>query len=298
MIRVFCNLIFLVTVLMMLSCVKNTLGSRKALCVQRLSLPVESVEDVSNDEWVELVLSDLDKHYDCTGQPLRFAATPSTCEKSGGMGVPRFVPLRNDDVVARDQSTNFGFVWIPMQRFNNGDFGGPVTFVQTSRSLTVIGIGMLALPKDHVSLKMHTIRGKELLFAEGARCEGDSKKCDRVIRLLRLDRGHFVPIRTRDNVNDCQMDSDLDLYKAKDIRLRDGRVRRFELTTTYEIVPEGLEVHEQMVVTDRRFGASIARARQFRTSDATRLLEFNGTSFTSREDSLWTRTMATHGDVR
>ena len=298
MMRVLRILVLINVALCLAACTKNTLGSRSTLCVRRPVKPVKTMQDVPNEGWIRLVLSDEDKHYDCTGQPLRFSTPPDGCKSPSSQRSPRFTPLRSKEVVAQDQSKDFGLVWIPMQKLSNGDRGGPVAFVHTSRRLSLVGVGMLGLPTGQVALKIQKVGNKELLFAEGERCGKEPEKCDRVIRLMLLNKGRFVPIALRDRKKGCSAESGFDLFKAKDVKLRDGRLRRFELTATYEIVDEGIAIHEQLVVTDRSQGASLDQARQFRTSDATRLLTFNGSDFVSDQESLFSRMLKIHGALR
>jgi len=166
--------------------------------------------------------------------------------------------------------------------------------------LSVVGLGVVRLPPDDVELELVSIRGDDVLFAQGAGCSGEdeSSKCSKVVKMLLLHQGRFVPLELRSTGNRCTGAAEIELQKSQDLRLKTGGVRRFELTSTYKVRDDEVLVSEQLVAIDMTSAADADGARVFRTSDANRTLEFTGAYFVYDREPLWEGMRQIRGDLR
>jgi len=283
-------------------CSRNALGSRQVICSQSPSRTYTSADQVPASEWVDLLFDQEQRGRDCTGRSFEPAELPLRCAKAARPGVARNLPIRADELSVEPLSGGFGLVWLPVEEYGNGDRTLLVALVHGSkRALSVLGIGTVRLPPEHVRAEMQTVRGEELLFAQGADCERggiDSGKCDRRLELLLLHDGRFVPLEMRDADNRCQGGAGIDLARSQQVRLKSGWIRRFELVSTYEITDDGLLVNEQLAANDLPPDGNANNPRLFRKSDSMRVLEFTGAYFIYSQESLWTGMREVRGDLQ
>jgi hypothetical protein len=283
------------------SCAGNTLGSYQAICTQPPWASDATAEQVPIGEWLRLVVDDEQQRADCTGKPLELAELPLRCAIAARPGTPRNLPLRTDDAKIRSLPGGFGLFWIPFEGFTNGDHSLLVALVHTSkRALSVVGIGTVRLPPEQTDMDLQAMKGEDVLFASGAGCvpgEG-SKKCERTLKPQLLHQGRFMPLELRAQDNSCHGETYVALTKSQEIRLETGWVRRFELTSTYELTNDSLVVNEQLVAMDRPPSGDETNSRLFRSSDARRDLEFTGAYFVYQQQSLWDGMRELRGDVR
>lgn len=283
------------------SCAGNSLGSHQAICTQAPWSSDATAEQVPIEEWLRLVVDDEQQRVDCTGKPFEPAELPLRCATAARPGTPSNLPIRTDRAKVRALPGGFGLFWVPVEEFTNGDRTLLVALVHTSkRALSVAGIGAVRLPPEQANMELQALKGEELLFASGAGCVpgGASKKCERTLKLMLLHQGRFTPLELRDQDNSCHGETQVALTKSQEVRLETGWIRRFELTSTYEVTNDGLVVNEQLVALDRLANGDEDNSRLFRSSDATRDLNFSGAYFVYQKESLWDGMREVRGDVR
>ena len=283
------------------SCAGNSLGSYQAICTQPPWASDATAEQVPIGEWLRVVVDDEERRADCTGKPLELAELPLRCATAARPGVPRNVQLRTDNAKIRSLPGGFGLFWVPFEKFTNGDQSFLVALVHTSkRALSVVGVGTVRLPPEQTEMELQAMKGEDLLFASGVGCvpgEG-AKRCERTLKLQLLHQGRFMPLELRAQDNSCHGETYVALTKSQEVRLETGWIRRFELISTYELTNDGLTVNEQLAATDRPPGGDETNSRLFRSSDATRDLEFTGAYFVYQRESLWDGMREIRGDVR
>lgn len=283
------------------ACAKNGLGSRQVVCSQGPSSTYASVDQVSAGEWIDLLFDEEQHGKDCTGRSFEPVELPLRCATAARPGMARGLPIRIDELNIAPLPGGFGLLSLPVEEFSNGDRTLLVAHVHTSkRALSVVEIGTVRLPPEQTHVELQTVRGEELLFAQGAECKSgeDSGKCDQRLKLLLLHEGRFVPLEMRDADNLCQGDAAIDLNRSQQVRLKSGWIRRFELVSTYDITDDGLLVNEQLAATDLPPDGNDNNPRLFRKSDARRLLEFTGAYFVYKRDSLWSGMREVRGDLQ
>jgi len=282
-------------------CSTNALGSRQVICSQSPLRSYTSVDQVSSGEWVDLLFDQEQRGKDCTGQSFEPTELPLRCAKAARPGIARDLRIRAGELGIEPLADGFGLLRMPVEEFSNGDRTLLVALVHTSkRANSVLGIGTVRLPPEQMQVELQTVRGEELLFAQGAECGSgvDSGKCDRQLKLLLLHDGRFVPLELRDGDNACHGEAAIDLARSQQVRLKSGWIRRFELVSTYEITEDGLLVNEQLAANDLPPDGNDANPRLFRKSDSRRLLEFTGAYFIYTQDSLWAGMREVRGDLQ
>ena len=283
-------LLFFGASLTLTSCTKSTLGGHQPVCANAPAERYASAEQVPNDEWVSLLLSEDTARRDCTGHAIAPIELPLRCGVAAQADHPRALRSGPNSVVVHEAPGDFALIWLPVDEYRNGHKAGLVGLVHVAeKALSLVGVGTIVLPAARVSFELRRVGSDELLFAEGTACPGRGPKgsCERTLVLLLLHDGRFVPLELRDGNNQCTGPAEVPLALAQDMRLDKGTIRRFELTATYSMVDEGLLVTEQLVTTDRATNSSEENARVFRKSDGTRTLQFNGAYFISDHQSLW-----------
>lgn len=282
-------------------CAKNGLGSRNVVCSQSPSGAYVSSDQVPSSEWVDLIFDPEQDGRDCTGRSFEPAELPLRCATATRPGVARRRSIRADELSIEPLSSGFGLVWLPVEEYSNGDRTILVALVHASkRALSVLGIGTVRLPPEQILARIKTVRGEDILFAQGAECgrDVDSAKCDRRLEMLLLHDGRFVPLEMRDADNVCHGGAGIDLARSQRVRLKSGWIRRFELVSTYEITDNGLMVDEQLVANDLPPDGNADNPRLFRKSDSRRALDFTGAYFVYTEESLWTGMREVGGNLQ
>ena len=273
---------------------------KNAVCRAHAPTSYSASGHVSGSDWIQVLLSDQTEEKDCSGEWLELPRLPDRCPLPKMSPRTKPAPSAAENVVVREHGDGFVLVWAPTQKFDNGDGGGVVGLVHLSKKdFSVVAIGMLRLPLGGVGLKMAKVQGEELLLAHGSNCsEGQAARaCEHVLEVLVLDRGRFRPVEMRDRENRCLGGTQLDLRRVEMIKLDRGWVRQFALNASYEVSDGGLEVQEQLVVTDFPKGGDEGQGRLFRRSQGRRKLEFTGAYFISSEPSLWSKTRPTRGEL-
>lgn len=164
--------VFLVCALLAtVGCSTNTLGSRQVICSQSPSRSYTSADHVPSDEWIELLFDQERRGKDCTGQSFEPTDLPLRCATAARPGVARDLPIRADELGIEPLADGFGLLWLPVEEFSNGDRTLLVALVHTSkRANSVLGIGTTRLPPEQARVELQTVRGEDLLFAQGAEC--------------------------------------------------------------------------------------------------------------------------------
>jgi hypothetical protein len=283
-------LLLLAAPLTLTSCAKSTLGDYQPICANAPSARYASAEQVPDEEWVSLLLSEEVARQDCTGQSLTPVELPRRCGVPAQPEPPRALRRQAERATLHEAPGDFALIWLPVDELRDGHKLGLVGFVHVAeKALSLVGIGTIELPAEHVNLRLRQVGSDELLFAEGKACpgRGPARSCERTLELFLLHDGRFVPLEVRDRNNRCTGAAEVPLALTQDMRLDNGTIRRFDLTATYSVVDNELLVTEQLVTTDRAANSSEENARVFRKSDGRRTLQFTGAYFVSDRESLW-----------
>lgn len=275
-------------------------GPQNVVCRDPLPKGYQESGHMSPRDWVDVLLSEATQEQDCTGAWIELPELPDRCPTPAESAKRTRNAAVASDLVVRQHGDGFFLVWAPTQRFENGDGGGPVGLVHLGKSdLSVIAIGMLRLPSSKVRLEMIDLEGATLLVAEGTDCFDTTafEPCERVLRVLVLDQGRWMPLELRDARQACLGEAKVDLERIDVVGLDDGWRRKLELTATHDLTPEGFLMREQLVITDFPPGKDESQGRIFRRSQGRRTLHFTGAFFIQSEPSLWDKTRPSVGEL-
>ena len=292
-------LIALVGALAVGACTKNPLGSYDAVCSEPPHSADAGADAVPIDDWMRLLLGDK-RRADCTGRSLAPPRLPSDCPVAPSPGKSDPIALAPSDARIKSLPGGFGLFWMPVEQLGNGDQTFLVALVHTNkRALSAVGIGTVELPRQSVDVELKALRGRDLLFVSGGRCQkrADASACERILKVLLLHQGRFSPVELRDFSNECRGALEIALSKTEEVRLPSGALRRFRLTSTYQTVKDTLVVQEALVATDRRRDGNEDSSRLFRSADLTREFGFSGSYFVYNRESLWEGMREVHGDL-
>ena len=284
-----------------------------ALCILEVTQTrAGAVPTLRADNWGRLMLRGYNPGIapgnasDCTGRAVQWREPNVRCwetdaeeQNAAQVPIPQR-PITEDDVKVSRLQGNLRLVWIIVDRFRNCEAVGPVALTEfVSNRVVVRAMGTLRTFPQRVRLRLETIGNRRVLVGEGEVCENDDDltTCRRQARLLMLRGDRFVgePLRTASGR--CLGPARLEFVKRRNTRLPDtGWVRTFEQQTQLQYRASGIQVHEQVVVSDadpRREGIP---ARVFRRAGQDRAIYVHNDTFVASDPSLWFRVL--HVDAR
>ena len=273
---------------------------KNAVCRAKTPPSYHQSGHVSPRDWIAVLHSDETDEKDCTGRWVELDQLPERCPSPAESA--RWKPNRSatNDVVVRQHGDGFVLVWTPTQRFDNGDLGGPVALVHLGESdFSVMAIGVLRLPPGQVKLEIVDMQGETLLLAEGTNCLSVESvdPCARIMTAMILDQGRWRSIELRDQGQRCIGAASVSLERVDLKKLQSGWTRRFVLTSPYELLPNGVLLREQLVVTDVPSSGDMAQGEVFRRAQGRRMLEFMGAYFVENAGSVWARMRPSDADL-
>ncbi|MCP3144847.1 hypothetical protein [Pyxidicoccus xibeiensis] len=254
------------------------------------------------DTWFALLLHGYDKDtgaaprpaVDCTGAPV-WSQDPAAdeCVEAGPDALPLPPPekLTEEDLVLETLQAGSRLVWVITRRFTNGEALGPVALVETTeQGFRVEALGSLrAMPKN-AKLRLETVKGTNVLVAEGDACTpGDEEVCRRHARIMPLRNNRFFTESVSDKARACLGAAWFPLSRELTFDLPNGLRRKFELTSTLTFAEEGISVQEQVQVSDSDPQQPDVAPRLYRRAQDVRTLELADNALVSGKPSLWSR---------
>jgi len=243
---------------------------------------------------------------DCTGRAVQWREPQVRCwesdvdeQNAGQVPIPQR-PITEDDVKVSRVQGNLRLVWVIVDRYRNGEAVGPVALAEFLPNRVVVrAMGTLRTFPQRVRLRLETIGTRRVLVGEGEVCENDDDltTCRRQARLMMLRGDRFVQEPLRTVSGRCLGPARLEFVKRRTARLAEtGWVRTFEQQTQLQYRGSGIQVHEQVVVSDadpRREGVP---PRVFRRAGQDRAIYVQNDTFVASDPSLWFRVL--HVDAR
>ncbi len=251
--------------------------------------------DVPPEAWLSLLLHNYDpktQHVigaplDCTGTPIAWQEADEQCAVRSETLLPPG-PLTAGSVVAVPLEETTRLVWVPVQRFPDGDALGVLARVQVrADSLVVLAVGSARAGLDRTLLKLERLNDVDLAILEGDRCDGPV--CQRFARLIPQRGRRFIaePLRTPTGV--CAGPASFAIKRQREQSLPSGLHRVFELESTLAFSPTQLLVHEQLFVKDRDPHQPPSQARLYRSAQDDRVVTATSDRLVVDKPSLWAR---------
>ena len=231
---------------------------------------------------------------DCTEQPIEWREPAIRCREPADMSAP--VPQRaigEDDVVVQRLGPTLRLVWIIVDRYDNGEAVGPVALAEFANDrVGVRAIGTLRTFPRRPRLRIETIGNRRVLVGEGEVCtdENNPLTCRREARLMMLRGSRFVQEPLRSPSGRCLGPARFEFKKEwSDVLAETGWQRTFSLQTSLDYRAEGVQVSEQVIVSDLDRARPQVPARVFRRASADRAIYVINDAFVASDPSLWSR---------
>ncbi|MBL8603484.1 MAG: hypothetical protein JNK72_16285 [Myxococcales bacterium] len=238
---------------------------------------------------------------DCTGRSISWREPSVRCwetdieeQNAAGVPIPQR-PITEDDVKVSRLEGNLRLVWVIVDRFRNGEAVGPVALTEfEGNRVHVRAMGTLRTFPQRVRLRLQNVGTRRVLIGEGEVCENDADltTCRRQARfmLLRGDRFVAEPLRTAGGR--CLGPARFEFAKRRTVRLGDtGLDRTFDLQTQLQYLGAGVQVHEQVIVSDLDPRRPDVPARVFRRAGQDRAIYVQNDAFVASDNSLWFRVL-------
>lgn len=281
------------------------------------------------EQWARLLLRDYTPGFaaanarDCTGQPVEWrefrGACAEYCDEPSNAQRPEaercrppmtdVVPQRaitDDDVVVSRLTGGLRLVWVITDRFSNGEAVGPVAlseFLDDGR-VVVRAIGTVRNYPKRARMRLETVGERRVLVHEGEICGNDEDRttCRRAARMMLLRTtgqggARFLPEPLRSARGRCYGPARFEFTKDEEVTLTSGWHRTFHLSTAVQVRPEGVQVHETVLVQDLDPAHRDVPPRPFRRAGQDRAVYVMGDTFVASDPSLWSRVLAQDGRV-
>ena len=233
---------------------------------------------------------------DCTDQPIVWREPTVRCRESAEPSAP--VPQRaisEDDVIVQRLSPSLRLVWIIVDRFDNGEAVGPVAITEFANDrVGVRALGTLRTFPRRPRLRLESIGARRVLIGEGEVCtdENNPLTCRRQARLMMLQGDRFVAEPLRTTSGRCLGPARFEFKKEYSVVVNEtGWERTFELQTSLQYRAEGVQVSEQVIVSDSDRARPQVPARVFRRAAADRAIYVINNAFVASDPSLWNRVL-------
>ena len=233
---------------------------------------------------------------DCTDQPVAWREPTLRCRESAEPSAPvPQRPLTEDDVVVQRLSPSLRLVWVIVDRFDNGEAVGPVALAEfTGDRVGVRAIGTLRTFPRRPRLRLESIGARRVLIGEGEVCadENNPLTCRRQARLMMLQGDRFVAEPLRTASGRCLGPARFEFKKEYSVVVNEtGWERTFELQTSLQYRAEGVQVSEQVIVSDHDRARPLVPPRIFRRAAADRAIYVINNAFVASDPSLWNRVL-------
>lgn len=278
-----------------------------------------AVPTLHGDDWARLLIRNFRAGLppgnvsDCTGAAVEWREPTVRCRETpyaSGPGPQR--AITEDDVVVSRAGGNLRLVWVIVDRYvdrvptadggyrlEDGEAVGPVALTEFQGDRVVVrAIGTLRTLPRRPRLRLMPIGDRRVLVAEGEICRNndDPLTCRREARLMVLEGHRFVAEPLRSQSGRCLGPARFEYAKSAQTTVSEtGWLRSFELQTSAEYREEGVQVHEQVTVTDQDPRRPAVPPRVFRRVASDRAIYVIGNALVSSEPSLWSRVLRVDG---
>lgn len=271
------------------------------------AMPVEraregAVPTLRGNEWARLLLQGFQPGIaagnarDCTGRAVEWREPNLRCHEPAELGT--VIPQRavtEDDVIVQRLQGNLRLVWIMTDRYTNGEAQGPVALTEfQGERVAVRAVGTLRTYPRRARLRLETISNRRVLVGEGEICteENNPLSCHRQARLMLLRGDRFIAEPLRSATGRCIGPARFEFAKEDSITLRDtGWRRSFELSAALLYRPNGIQIHENVLVQDTDPARPLIPPRVFRRAGQDRAIYVMNDTFVASDPSLWSRVL-------
>ncbi|MEM9188098.1 MAG: hypothetical protein AAGF12_02890 [Myxococcota bacterium] len=226
---------------------------------------------------------------DCAGRAIEWPRG-ERCGADEDQGRARNTGLTEESVIETRVSATERLVWLVTHRFENGDGLGPAAFVELENDRAKVRtLGPLRARVGRTRLRELGLGYGDILLAEGETCEvpDNPETCARSSRILRRVGDSYVPQALRYPNGRCAGAADIQLSGKEEIELDNGWIRTFIRHASVDTFGGVMQVHEQIIVTDRDPQEPNLPPRTVRELNTDREIRLRGQRFVINRPSHW-----------
>lgn len=216
--------------------------------------------DLPIDVWFSLLVRNFNRtQMDAGDEPRECSGQPISVEWPTEMGADPRARARKLEREARTEAdisfSNVSdteiLVWARVDALENGDAIGPVALVRwIDRGIEIRGIGTVQAPAQRVRMRLEPLGEDQVLVLESETCPEDPQaKCAREAQIVPLAAQRFVSAPLLEAGRDAGPARFL-LADERDETMKDGWVRRFELTRRLEFADGKVLLEENIRTRD------------------------------------------------
>lgn len=250
-------------------------------------------------DWFDLLLNNFDQYSKipdkkpklCTKAPLKWPDHKSCKVKETDSLRLERTAVSEKDLVFSQLTKSKRLVWGITHRYENGEALGSVAISEfTPNGVVVHAIGALRAPGQRVRMELKQTDEGEVLLVEGQLCAEDSEAaCPRYVRAMQLRGKRFIPVPLRNKVGDCLSPAYFPLERELALKMDDGGVRKYSMTSSIKVNRKGVVVHEKLTVHDSDPSQPESVPRLRRQAEIDRQIRVVRGRFIPESQSLWHR---------
>lgn len=266
--------------------------------------------EIPADIWFLIVLRNYNRNtwevtrpvQDCSGRPVEQPPPEAfrACLTDTSPQVPLPArPLTPDDLLVTPTADGRQLVWVKTTHFDNGEAMGPIALAEMSvRGVVIRKLGTLRAQANKAALRLEKMGTQSVVVVEARACDPeDPRKCQRVLQILPVVGDTFEPRPLVSETGECLGPAVFELYREKDVPLKDGTIRNFRMATSVEFDEGTVSVTEQVNIEDRDPSQPDAPPKVFRTANVQRPLRMTPEGIVTKV-GLWEKMLDEHGSVR
>jgi hypothetical protein len=206
-------------------------------------------------------------------------------------------PLTDDDLLVAALDDGRSLLWVKARHFEDGDALGPIAITEwTKRGIAVRSIGAMRAQANRARMRLEPMGKDKVLVIESDTCKPDDpKQCERVMRLVPVTGDRFVQQAVVLEDGSCVGPAEFALFSAQEFA-NGSKVRRFELTRTFDFTDGNVVMSESVVIKDRDTSRPDEPAKTYRNANVLRPLTLTARGIATKP-GIWEPMLAEHGSV-
>jgi hypothetical protein len=202
------------------------------------------------------------------------------------------------DLLISQVGENRVVLWAATDELVDGEAYGSLALAHwTERGIELHATGAVRGFRQGARMRMHHASGIPVLVLESDRCDRNGA-CTRVGQLVPMLARRFREVPVFEAGRGCVGRAQFPLTRATEVRTDARWLRKFRMSRTIELAPEGVVLTDLVVVEDFDTQNPQNPPTPFRRVTARRPIELADEQFELRDEDLWERVLRDYGAVR
>ncbi|MBC8074374.1 MAG: hypothetical protein IAG13_39000 [Deltaproteobacteria bacterium] len=237
---------------------------------------------------------------DCSNRLVEPELAPEQAECLTGKDAGQPLPdraLTDDDLLISPLEDGRTLMWVKAKHFTDGEALGPIAITEWIKSgIAVRSIGAMRAQANRARMRIEPMGQAKVLVVESDACKPDDpKQCERMMRLVPITDNRFVQQAVVLEDGSCIGPAEFALFSAQEFT-SGTKVRRFELTRTFDFTDGNVVMSESVVIKDRDTSKPDEPAKTYRNANVLRPMTL-GTKGIVTKPGIWEPMLAEHGSV-